>query len=253
MKLTKGSGIAILALACIVVVIALSPLMAGGPTTFQVVSPSDSEEVFGQMSIRLTYESATIDYELIQIDGVVVANLTEETEFLVDTATLSDGPHMLNVTVATGGGVAYQEMSIVVRNDNGTEFQIDSPSEGDQVNGKIEVSGVVTAGKLAFAVIDVDGKEVANVTDLNGWSFDTTTISDGEHTMNVTAHDVNGLVTKRTVTFTVGNTEAMIIQEEKLTIVAVALIVVLAAGITLLLIREDLAAKWKGRGKSKAP
>lgn len=84
-----------------------------------IISPSDWESVEGVITVNASIQSSTpIAYALLQIDGVVVNNKSQEPfRWDVNTTEYANGYHSLNITVYdTNGSFGYKEITVDVNN-----------------------------------------------------------------------------------------------------------------------------------------
>jgi len=92
--------------------------ISGAPVV-SIISPSDAESVEGVMTVNASIESSTpIAYALLQIDGVVVDNKSQEPfRWDVNTTEYANGEHSLNITAYdTNGSFGYKEITVNVNN-----------------------------------------------------------------------------------------------------------------------------------------
>jgi hypothetical protein len=153
----------------------------------------------------------------------------------VDTTQLSDGRHTLSAdAVASNGQHAATSIPITVANwstANPTKISIDSPSaQGPPLSGVAAWGGwaLDDLSAITGVVISIDGAPVGNAAYGGnrsdacnvfpgrpgcpnvGWniSFDTTSLADGPHTLDVTATSAGGQHTTATAPFQVANLAA---------------------------------------------
>ncbi len=114
-----------------------------------------------------------------------------------------------------------------------------TPPEGGKVKGSVTISvEVYDDGGIAWVAFLVDGNVIANLT-APPWQFiwDSSTVPDGEHTIEVKACDLSGNAATKSVTIHVSN------HEEELTILsvvgsfyAIALIIAIVLVVVLILV-----------------
>lgn len=88
--------------------------------TVIINSPINGEKVLGTITIAANIVSTeAIQYAVLRIDGVVKGNLTVAPfTWNLDTATLQDGIHTINITaVDSNGGIGYKEVTIDAWNE----------------------------------------------------------------------------------------------------------------------------------------
>jgi hypothetical protein len=162
-----------------------------------ITNPTNGATVSG--SVTITIDSN--DNPSISIDGSTVGS---GLSYSWDTTGYADGPHTIQasakghtdtvtVTVSNGGG-----------GNNPPTVTITNPDHGSTVSGSVIISVDATDpedGQLAADIyIDGDYKITGN-----SYTWDTTTYSDGSHTIDATATDSGGLSDSDEITVTVNN------------------------------------------------
>ena len=152
---------------------------------------------------------------------------------LVDTTLLSSGPHQFDVTATASTGETYtQSSTFVVGNwagSNPMKVNIDIPGPNSQAFSGVAsfagwaISSIAAINQVSVAVDGVsygagvyggNRPDVCNVFPGEagcpnvGWNFslDTTKLSDGTHTVSVTAESAGGQYTTTATSFVVANT-----------------------------------------------
>jgi uncharacterized protein YkwD len=120
--------------------------------------------------------------------------------YTLDTTRFSNGSHTMSVQAMNTSGLTVAA-TVTVTVSNGTTSQppaasITSPAPGTTVSGIVSITG--TAGDavgLKTVVIAVDGGTPVAVTGMQSWTYalDTTNLSNGSHTVAVTAANQSGL------------------------------------------------------------
>ncbi|HEX9907189.1 MAG TPA: Ig-like domain-containing protein [Thermoplasmata archaeon] len=90
-----------------------------GPPTVMITNPTEDESVSGDLVVSATIATATeISYALLSIDGELVDNKSAAPYlWTIDTKTLEDGEHTVNVTAYdTSGNAGYKEVMMIVDN-----------------------------------------------------------------------------------------------------------------------------------------
>lgn len=138
------------------------------------------------------------------------------------TAPTADGPYQLYARVMHGGGnQAYSVndaagISFIVGSSGlptGPVVSIISPLASEKIHGAITISASIpSTTPIAYAVLTVDGIVRENKTaGPFTWSLDTQLLSDGKHTINITAGDAEGHRGYSQITVTVDNAAANIL------------------------------------------
>jgi hypothetical protein len=174
------------------------PNSRGKPGVYVIIEePSDGVTVSGVITITIdSNENPTIT-----IDGATVgAGLSYDW----DTTQYSDGSHLIK---ASAKGVTDTVTVNVVNGGGGNiapTVTITNPNNGATVSGSITISIDATDPEDGALTADIyiDGELIANS---NSYSWDTTTYSDGSHTIYATATDSGDLSDSDEITVTVNN------------------------------------------------
>ncbi len=177
----------------------------------QFISPTNNEFVKGTVNVTFVVTGDYIKNVALSVDNETF-NVTNN-YYLLDTTKLSDGTHVLKLTVTTFGGKSYvTSESINVLNTPPT-VSITSPSSGSLVNGTITIRFSYSNANSVWLYID---NYAVNVTGLNSYTYNTSLLSDGNHTIKVVANNFAGssssLVTIKT------NNQYLVEQQQKSTI-----------------------------------
>ena len=125
------------------------------------------------------------------------------------------GPYTLYARTMHGGGDAYSAdysagVTFLVASIStaGPTVLVTAPVTGSTVKGVVPVEAtILDNASMKYVVLKLDGVEVANKTiGPFTWSLESTIYKDGEHTLNVTAVDVNEKVGYYQITITISNT-----------------------------------------------
>ncbi len=174
-----------------------APGSKGKPGVYVIITyPTDGQTVSGTVTIEIdSNEKPTI-----KIDGSVVGTgLT----YIWDTTSYSDDSHTIEASAKGNTDVAV----VTVNNGGGNTppvVTITNPGNGATVLGTVSITVDATDvedGALT-ADIYIDGSFVANA---NSYSWDTTSYSDGIHTIYAEATDSGGLTDSDSITVTVNN------------------------------------------------
>ncbi|KYK22631.1 hypothetical protein AYK25_02410 [Thermoplasmatales archaeon SM1-50] len=174
-----------------------TPNSKGKPGVYVIIIyPTDGQTVSGTVIIEIdSNENPTI-----KIDGGVVGNgLT----YNWDTTSYSNGAHTIEAS-AKGN---TDNVVVTVNNGGGNTppvVTITTPSDGATVSGTIPITvdAIDAEDGTLTADIYIDGGFVANS---NSYSWDTTSYSDGGHTLYAEASDSGGLTDSDSITVTVDN------------------------------------------------
>lgn len=110
-------------------------------------------------------------------------------------------------------GMAFTVQDGITAGSGSSFLSIQTPVEGTVLAGSvtIDATAVGLAGDLTSAALEIDGSIVDST---NGppleWSVDTTNMTDGEHTIKVTATSSEGETVSKEITVSVKNQGAMV-------------------------------------------
>ena len=192
-----------------IVVIPSTVVPVDNPPTVSIDAPTDGA-VITESDVTISgvasddVSLATVE---VSLDGTVVASTGLET-WSFDATGLTDGTHTISVTATDSLGqtaTATSEFTIetpVI--DNPPTVSIDAPTDGAVITeSDVTISGVASDDvSLATVEVSLDGTVVAS-TGLETWSFDATGLTDGTHTISVTATDSLGQTATATSEFTI--------------------------------------------------
>jgi hypothetical protein len=188
------------------------------PPAVQLTSPADQQKVSGVVVIAVT---ATDNIGVAKVDlyvdgGYFDSDASSPYSFAWDTGALADGAHTLQVIAfdAAGNSTGTSPVTVTVANAKPDvtppTASIGSPAAGASVSGTVAVHAQAAddVGVQAVAFY-VDGTLRATVTVLPyDWSWDTTGLANGAHTLQVTASDAAGNTRSASLALTVANTVA---------------------------------------------
>ncbi len=165
----------------------------------QFVTPSNNELVKGTLNVTFVVSGNYIKNVVLSIDNEKV-NVTNN-YYLLDTTTLADGSHVLKLTVTTFGGKSYEtSVNINVLNTK-PAVSITSPSSGSLVNGTIAIKFNYSNANSVWLYID---NYAVNVTGLNSYTYNTSLLPDGNHTIKLVANNFAGS-SSSIITFSTNN------------------------------------------------
>lgn len=186
------------------------PTVDTSPPTVELAMPAPGELMRGTADVLVT---ATDDTRVTQVDlysdGVLVSGDTVPPhEWKLETSGLGDGIHVLEALAQDGVGNVGQSAPVEVLVDNtAPTVKITEPASGDVISGslalKLEIADATAVGQVVHRV---DGHEVGvdNAAPWD-WTWDSTTVEDGDHDLAVTARDAAGNEATATVRITVEN------------------------------------------------
>ena len=194
--------------------------------TAAFTSPAAGATVAGTQPIgmMLMNASGTANTFTLAIDGTEVFSTTitsTTASFDWTTTTVPDGTHTLSLTARDAGGATATATRTVTVNNGGTplnDINVTFPtlSPGETVQGvtTLRIAADNTAGASNRFAISVDGVArdliVTGATTID-WSWNTSTVANGSHTISVTVTDATGRRGIGTEYVTVQNTLVVVI------------------------------------------
>jgi len=176
-----------------------APSAKGKPGAYVLITnPTNNAIVSG--SVTITVNS---NYDpTITIDGTSVA---VGGSYLWDTTQYTDGPHIIQ---ASARGIT-DTVTVTVNNGGGQNtpptVTITNPTNGATVSGTLSISVTATDPEDGALTASIYIDNVLKTTG-NSYTWDTTTYSEGSHTISATATDSGGLSDNDQITVTVNNT-----------------------------------------------
>jgi hypothetical protein len=187
-----------------------TPPPPGSPTV-SFTNPAAGATVGGTATVTMAASggSGTGYTYRLAVDGITIYTGTNNTTPWNTTA-VSNAPHTLTATVTdSAGNTGTASRSVTVSNGVPLSLSIATPASGATVSGTTTVTVAASGGSGTGYTyrLFVDGVRVYIGTD-NTISWDTTTVSNGAHTLKVKLKDSNGTTEARVRSVTVANTVA---------------------------------------------
>ena len=155
-------------------------------------SPSTGSYVSGNAELMFDYKEPNVCEALLQIDGRTLANVTGKTTYLWNTATSSDGEHILTLMVLDKAGNSNNTLATIVKIDNTPPIaEIMVPDDAQIIGGLCTVSFVCYDEDLENAILFIDAAAF-DVTGLYSYQWNTTEVGDGTHIIRLVAYDKAG-------------------------------------------------------------
>ena len=163
---------------------------AGAPSV-SITSPASGATVSGTVPITTSVSSNTTGVQLM-VDGNNSGSTvtTAPFSFSLNTATLTNGSHSLAAVASTSSGRSTTSATVLitVSNSSAPTISITSPASGATVSGTVAVSTSVSSNTTSVQ-FKVDGANsgAAVTTAPFGFSLNTTTLSNGSHSLSAVA------------------------------------------------------------------
>ncbi len=187
----------------------VSVTVDNNPPTVDLASPVNGQYLTSICVFKMhAYDTVGIDKLVLKMDGVnswTIINNEGASYFeqVLDTTTIKDGTYNVTVTAYDLSGQSTKTTMIKVKVDNNAPLlMIYSPSEGEYLSGdNYTITGTATDLFMSKILYDVDGSS----TRLINQTLDTTLLSDGQHIITVTAYDLQGHTTSKSLKVYVDN------------------------------------------------
>ncbi|MEA2089688.1 MAG: Ig-like domain-containing protein, partial [Thermoproteota archaeon] len=174
--------------------------------TVSIISPESNDVVRGILNVTFVTWDNNLSNASIIIDSDEPKNVTGATSFALNTTRLNDGTHTIKLLASdSAGNEAETSVTITVDNTIPTA-EITNPTDGTELNGTITIQFSASDDNLYEVLLYVD-QAMYNVTEENSYTWDTTTIGDGSHTIRLVATDQAENQVQDQITITTTNIE----------------------------------------------
>jgi regulation of enolase protein 1 (concanavalin A-like superfamily) len=182
-----------------------------------ITAPADGATVTGSVSVTAdaTDNTGVTRVELWVDGALALTDTTAPYTFAWDTTTLTDGAHTLQTRAYDAADNTGTSATVTVQVDNTPEpdttapaTSITAPADGATVTGSVSVTADATDNTgVARVELWVDGAlALTDTTAPYAFAWDTTTLTDGAHTLQTRAYDAaDNTGTSSTVTVQVSN------------------------------------------------
>ena len=187
------------------------------PPTVSITAPSNGATVSGSAVTVSANASDDVAVAGVQfkLDGSNLGSEDTTNPYSIswDTTGVGNGSHTLTAVArdAAGNTTTSTSVTVTVNNNPPPTVSITAPSDTATVSGATTVTASATDNSgsgLAGVQFKLDGSNLSSEDTTNPYSisWDTTTATDGSHTLTATARDNNGdTATSSTITVTVNN------------------------------------------------
>ena len=169
------------------------------PPTVSITSPTSGATVSGTITITTNVSANTTSVQF-SVDGsnVGAAAISAPFSFPLNTTTLSNGVHSLTATASDASGQTTTSAAVAIKVNNAVPptISITSPTSGATVSGTITITTNVSANTTSVQ-FSVDGSTAGAAVTSAPFSFplNTTTLSNGVHSLTATASNASGQTT----------------------------------------------------------
>src|SRR5580658_4141491 len=196
-----------------------SPTPTPAPLTVAITSPAASATVSGTVAIAVSAsDGVAITGVQLQVDGANVgaADTSSPYNFSWSSTSVANGTHTLTAvaTDVSGNTATSAAVKVTVSNTVASTLtvSITSPAASATVSGTVAVAATATDSVTISSVqLQVDGANVgaADTSSPYNFSWSSTSVANGSHTLTAVATDVSGnTATSAAVKVTVSNTVA---------------------------------------------
>ncbi len=191
---------------------AISEGVDSQPPSVSITSPTNGATVSGTVNVVVDASDADSGMQSVSlsIDGSTVGTLNAAPyQWSWNTSSLANGTHTLLATARdVAGNTATHTLTVSVSNADTTPPTVafTNPLQGQTVTGtvSVQVSASDSGSGMQSVSLSIDGSSVGT---LNAapyqWSWNTSSLAAGTHTLLATARDVAGNTATRSITVTV--------------------------------------------------
>lgn len=202
----------------------IGPISGGGsdtiPPSVSISSPTSGQTVSGNVAISASaFDNVGVSGVQFKLDGADIGaeDTTSPYSISWDTTTVSDGSYTFTATArdAAGNQTTSTPVDVTISNGGGgsdtipPSVSITAPTGGQTVSGTIAVSATASDNVgVAGVQFKLDGADLGTEDTTSPYSitWNTTTVSDGSHTLTTTARDAAGnQTTSNLVNVTISN------------------------------------------------
>ncbi len=174
----------------------------GGAVEVPVValtSPTAGSQVSGNIAVTFGVTSSTATTRAVSIDGGAYSDLspTSASTFNWNTASLADGSHTLQFRAINTDGISGTSHVITFIVNNSPTVTLNAPAGGSTLSGNSTITYATVAvapASVASESLFVDGKVHSLLSPSGTDTFNSTSLVDGEHSLQIKATDSNGKV-----------------------------------------------------------
>ncbi|PMP74425.1 MAG: hypothetical protein C0180_04160, partial [Aciduliprofundum sp.] len=206
-------------------------------------SPSTGAFVKGMVTVNYVVSGDYIKNVTLMLDNKTINSTFNSQNF-------ADGSHVLKLLVTNEAGTTNTTSEYIYVLNTPPSVSITSPSSNAKLNGTVTISFSVSGDHVNSVWLYIDSMGF-NVTGMTSYTFNTTGLPDGNHTIKVVASNFAGS-SSSTVTITTNNQALASAKEQNLigNMVAQAYYIGLPIGLVVgLLIGVAIGYVLKGRKK----
>ncbi len=163
------------------------------PPTAHITSPANNAFLKGRVWINVTFSDTNLDKATLSL-GKQVIDLTNSS-ILWNTTAASDGKYLLTLTVSDKAGNTQTDEITVTVDNTPPIGEILSPSNSTYHMGSVDITFYGYDANLVNMSLRIDGSSALQTWNTSGThdqSWDTTTTTEGTHTITLTIYDKAG-------------------------------------------------------------
>src|SRR5207245_8334267 len=173
------------------------------PPTAVLTGPQGGAFLKGGATASFVATDANVATATLTI-GTQSFDVKSKTTQAIDTTALSDGAYTLTLTVTDQAGNAASSSVSVTIDNTAPAVTISAPASNANLRGTTTISWTATDTNLDTVSVVIDG-EARDASGTTSYSWDTHTVGDGTHTIQVRATDKAGNTRSVSVTVTTDN------------------------------------------------
>ena len=170
-----------------------------------ITSPADGAFLSGSAVIGFVATDANLDAATLAID--TASFIVSGASRTIDTTGIADGTYAMTLTVTDMAGNQASDSASVTIDNTAPTVSISVPSASANFRVAATITWSASDANLDKVSLTIDG-ETRDVSGTTSFAWDTTTIADGSHTIEVQAVDKAGNARTATVTVTTDNKAA---------------------------------------------
>jgi hypothetical protein len=157
--------------------------------TAEVLTPEEGQIISGLCEVSFRCRDANLKNATLKIVATV-HDVTDATEFVLNTTELLDGNYTVTLTVIDKAGNRVDESVTLVVDNTKPDVNIANSAEliGAELVGVVTVQFSSSDANLESVFLYID-ETVVNVTGQSSYEWNTTEVGDGTHTMRLVAYD----------------------------------------------------------------
>lgn len=164
-----------------------------------VISPENGTFAADHVTVQFSVFDANLLNVAYQVNNGTPVSVTGETNFTVYTGSVTDGAFNLTITAMDKALNTVNQTLTLIADNTAPAVSIFSPQQGAELLGTATIDFAASDANLEGVHLYIDDAEV-NITGTTVYSWDTTTVGDGVHTIRLVATDKAGNTAEATVT-----------------------------------------------------